>query len=53
MNELREAIIALAKEDMDMIGELTSWTERVVDAFNAVGPFPGHPEVGPITDEDY
>jgi hypothetical protein len=52
MERLRKAILALATEDVETIGELTSDHEELVAAFNAAGPFPGHPEVKPITDED-
>lgn len=52
MDRLREAILADVSEDMSMIGEMTEWHEELIAAFNAAGPFPGHPEVGPITDAD-
>ena len=48
MERLRNAILAIANEDIDMIGEPTKATEELIDAFNAAGPFPGHPEVSPI-----
>jgi hypothetical protein len=52
MNRLRAAIIADVSEDMQAIEELSEWHRELVDAFNAAGPFPGYPEVEPITDAD-
>lgn len=34
MNRLREAIIAVLRDDMDMIGEPTPVTEELIEAFN-------------------
>ena len=53
MSALREAIIALAAEDMSMIDQMTDHTEEVVEAWNAVceaSPTVGVPT--PITPED-
>ena len=36
MEKLRKAIIELAAEDIGMIGEMSEWTENVVEAFNDV-----------------